>query len=82
MGLKTAQEYKESLRDGRVVYYEGEKVEDVTQHPRLSVCVDTMALDYELAEQPEGRELAVVYDEELGEVAAASGETVSRSHSG
>jgi 4-hydroxybutyryl-CoA dehydratase/vinylacetyl-CoA-Delta-isomerase len=67
MGLKTAQEYKESLRDGRVVYYKGEKVEDVTRHPELSVCVDTMALDYELAEQPENRELAVVYDEELGE---------------
>jgi len=67
MGLKTAQEYKESLRDGRVVYYQGEKVEDVTRHPELSACVDTMALDYELAERPESRELAVVYDEELGE---------------
>ena len=50
MGLKTAQEYKESLRDGRVVYYKGEKVEDVTRHPELSVCVDTMALDYELGD--------------------------------
>jgi len=67
MGLKTAQEYKESLRDGRVVYYKGERVEDVTRHPELSVCVDTMALDYELAERPESRELAVVYDRQLGE---------------
>ncbi len=67
MGLKTVEEYKESLRDGRVVYYKGERVEDVTTHPDLSVCVDTMALDYELAEHPDYRELAVVYDEALGE---------------
>jgi 4-hydroxybutyryl-CoA dehydratase/vinylacetyl-CoA-Delta-isomerase len=67
MGLKTVEEYKESLRDDRVVYYKGERVEDVTTHPELSVCVDTMALDYQLAEEPESRELAVVRDEELGE---------------
>ncbi len=67
MGLKTVQQYKESLRDGRAVYYKGERVADVTAHPDLSVCVDTMALDYEIAERPEYRELAVVYDEELGE---------------
>ncbi len=67
MGLKTVREYKDSLKDGRVVYYKGQRVEDVTTHPELSVCVDTMALDYELAERPEYRDLAVVYDEELGE---------------
>jgi 4-hydroxybutyryl-CoA dehydratase/vinylacetyl-CoA-Delta-isomerase len=67
MGLKTVEEYKESLRDDRVVYYKGERIEDVTTHPELSVCVDTMALDYQLAEEPESRDLAVVYDEELGE---------------
>ncbi|MEJ2488088.1 MAG: 4-hydroxyphenylacetate 3-hydroxylase N-terminal domain-containing protein [Anaerolineales bacterium] len=39
----------------------------MTTHPELSVCVDTMAIDYELAENPEYRDLAVVYDEELGE---------------
>jgi 4-hydroxybutyryl-CoA dehydratase / vinylacetyl-CoA-Delta-isomerase len=67
MGLKTAQEYKASLRDGRVVYYKGERVTDVTAHPDLGVCVDTMALDYEIAEMPEYRDLAVVHDPELGE---------------
>lgn len=67
MALKTAQQYKESLRDGRVVYYKGEKIPDVTVHPDLRVCVDTMALDYEIAEQPEYRDLAVVADKELGE---------------
>lgn len=67
MGLKTVQQYKESLKDGRVVYYKGELVADVTTHPDLAVAVDTMALDYQLADMPEYLELATVYDESLGE---------------
>ncbi|MFQ5435115.1 MAG: 4-hydroxyphenylacetate 3-hydroxylase N-terminal domain-containing protein, partial [Anaerolineae bacterium] len=67
MGLKTVQEYKESLKDGRIIYYKGQRVEDVTTHPDLSVCVNTMALDYELAEDPQYHDLATVFDEELGE---------------
>ncbi len=67
MGLKTVQQYKDSLKDGRVVYYKGELVADVTTHPDLSVAVDTMALDYHLAELPEFRDLATVDDEVLGE---------------
>ncbi len=67
MGLRTVEQYKASLRDGRNVYYKGEKIADVTAHPDLRVCVDTMALDYEMHEHPEYRDLAVVRDEELGE---------------
>ncbi len=67
MGLKTVQEYKESLKDGRRVFYKGERVADVTTHPELSVAVETMALDYHLAELPEYHDLATVYDEALGE---------------
>ncbi|TFF42797.1 4-hydroxyphenylacetate 3-hydroxylase family protein [Pseudomonas sp. RIT623] len=32
-GLQTSQEYLESLRDGREVWINGERVEDVTEHP-------------------------------------------------
>lgn len=67
MALKTVEEYKESLRDDRVVYYKGERIEDVTTHPDLSVAVETMALDYQLHEHPQYRDLAIVHDEELGE---------------
>jgi len=67
MALKTAEEYRDSLKDERVVYYKGERVPDVTAHPDLSVCVNTMAIDYEMAEDPAHRDLAVVYDEEIGE---------------
>jgi len=67
MALKTPEEFKESLRDGRVVYIDGEKVDDVTTHPKLKTAVDTAAFDYEMAEMPEFRDLAVVNDEKTGE---------------
>ena len=65
MGLKTVEQYKESLRDGREVYMYGERVKDVTIHPALKVCVETMAVDYECAELPQFKDLANVYDPEL-----------------
>jgi 4-hydroxybutyryl-CoA dehydratase/vinylacetyl-CoA-Delta-isomerase len=68
MALKTAEQYKESLKDGRLVYYKGEKIEDVTTHPDLGVCVNTMAIDYEMAEDPKYRDLAVVEDPEYGPI--------------
>ena len=67
MGLITAEQYKESLDDGRVVYYKGERVENVVTHPDLGVCVNVMAIDYEMAEAPQYRDLAVVQDPETGE---------------
>src|SRR5215831_10649202 len=58
--MRTAHEYRESLRDGRIVYYEGQRVRDVTEHATLRVAVDHAALDYEMAEDPRYRPLAVV----------------------
>ncbi|UCG09073.1 MAG: hypothetical protein JSV83_10650 [Desulfobacterales bacterium] len=66
MGLISAEQYKESLNDGRVVYYKGEKIENVATHPDLGVCADLMAIDYEMAENPEFRDLAVIKDPESG----------------
>jgi 4-hydroxybutyryl-CoA dehydratase / vinylacetyl-CoA-Delta-isomerase len=60
--LRSPAQYRESLRDGRRVYYRGERVEDVTTHPVLRHAVDHAALDYELAESGEHRELAVAPD--------------------
>ena len=58
--MRTVDEYRASLRDGRVVYYEGQRVRDVTAHPALRVAVDHAALDYEMAADPRHRSLAVV----------------------
>ncbi len=67
MGLKTFEQHRESLRDGREVYFEGERVADVTTHPVLSAGMAFAAIDYRLAEDPEHRELAVCIDPETGE---------------
>ena len=67
MGLMSVKEYKESLRDDRVVYLMGKRVNDVTTDPMLKVGVDTGAIDYLMAEMPEFRDLATVTLED-GEV--------------
>lgn len=48
MGIKSPQEYIESLKDGRVVYCNGKRIEDVTEDPVLRVCRDWVAMDYVL----------------------------------
>ncbi len=69
MGLRTPEEYRESLRDGRRVMFRGEWVEDVTRHPVLGHAVDHAAIDYAIAEDPRYRDLCT---------AEQDGEAVSR----
>src|ERR1700747_3751324 len=59
MGLRTAEQYKNSLRDGRAVYFRGEKVADVTTHPVIGIAVEHAALDYRMADDPKYREISV-----------------------
>ncbi len=47
MALKTPQEYIDSLRDGRVTYWDGERIDDITTHPRFQVPIALTARDYE-----------------------------------
>ncbi len=69
MGIRTAQEYRQSLRDGRNVYFSGEKIEDITQHRILGITVDTVAAGYELStsDDPEIRSKMVAQHPETGE---------------
>lgn len=54
MGIRTGAEYRESLRDGRVVYADGERIRDVTQYPPFAGVIDTLASLYDLQhEHPE-----------------------------
>ncbi len=48
MALRDAKQYIESLRDGRVIYIHGKRVEDVTGHPILRRAIEHAAIDYEL----------------------------------
>src|ERR1700676_92313 len=58
MGLRTAAGFLEGLRDGREVYYRGERVPVVTEHPELGVAARDAAIDFQLAEDAKARELA------------------------
>lgn len=60
MGLMTPEQYKDSLRDGRTVYYRGEKVNDVTEHPVIGVAVEHAAIDYRMGHDSAERKLAVI----------------------
>ncbi|MYD88054.1 MAG: hypothetical protein F4Y14_18915, partial [Acidobacteria bacterium] len=60
MPLLTAEDYKNSLRDGRTVYYRGRRVEDVTTHPVIGRAGDHAAIDYRMAHDASDRPLAVV----------------------
>jgi aromatic ring hydroxylase len=57
--LRTAAEYRESLRDGRRVFYRGEAVDDVTTHPVFSLAVEHAAIDFEMAHDTRYRDVAV-----------------------
>lgn len=47
MALKTPEQYRESLRDGRVNFMHGERIDDVTTHPDFKVPVETASQDYD-----------------------------------
>lgn len=46
--IRTGDEYRESIRDGRVVSINGERVKDVTVHPAFKPVIDIRALIYDL----------------------------------
>ena len=60
MPLRSPDQYFASLRDGRRVYYRGARVPDVTEHPVIGLATRHAAVDYEMAEDPAHRDLAVV----------------------
>ena len=47
MALKTPEQYVESLADGRVTYWDGERIADITKHPRFKTPIALTAKDYE-----------------------------------
>ena len=46
--LRTGEEYRESLRDGRAVWIDGERVADVPSHPAFAPIVDARARIYDM----------------------------------
>ncbi|MFT5258820.1 MAG: 4-hydroxyphenylacetate 3-monooxygenase [Saprospiraceae bacterium] len=60
--LRTGDQYRESIRDGRDVWMDGQKVDDVTTHPAFKPIVDVRARIYDMAHE-EGTREAMTFEE-------------------
>ncbi|MEZ4529400.1 MAG: 4-hydroxyphenylacetate 3-hydroxylase family protein [Thermomicrobiales bacterium] len=65
--IRTGEEYRESLRDGREVYMNGEKIADVTEHPVFKPIVDIRARIYDLAHEAQTQDVMSYVDPRTGE---------------
>ena len=65
--IRTGEQYRESIRDGREVWIDGERVDDVTTHPAFKPIVDVRARIYDLAHEDATRGRMSYVDEETGE---------------
>ncbi len=65
--IRTGDEYRESIRDGREIWIDGERVEDVTTHPAFKPIVDVRARIYDMAHEPGTSDVMSYVDEETGE---------------
>lgn len=68
--IRTGDQYRESIRDGRDVWMNGEKVTDVTTHPAFKPLVDIRARIYDMAHDPATRDSMTYEDASTGEVNA------------
>ncbi|MCS7234936.1 MAG: 4-hydroxyphenylacetate 3-hydroxylase N-terminal domain-containing protein [Armatimonadota bacterium] len=66
--MRSPEEYLNSLRDGRRVYYRGRRVDDVTSHPHLKKGAGVCALDFRLAHERRDDPTFVVQDPQTGQV--------------
>src|SRR5436309_14815247 len=65
--IKTGEDHLRSLRDGRAVYIDGERVADVTTHPAFRNAVKTAAALYDLQARPENLERLTFAPEPAGD---------------
>ena len=69
--VRTGAEYLESLRDGRAVFYKGELIEDVTEHPATAGGTRTIAKLYDAQHAPESRDILTYLRDDGARVTAA-----------
>ena len=68
--IRTGDEYRESLRDGREVWIDGESVPDVPAHPMFRPLVDVRARIYDMQHDPATSGTMTWRDEASGEPCA------------
>ncbi len=66
--MRSAEEYLASVRDGRRVYYRGERVGDVTSHPHLRKGAGVCAADFQLTHEHAHDPTFTVRDPQTGQV--------------
>src|SRR6202049_3781380 len=69
--IRTGAQYQDSIRDGRQVWINGERVKDVTAHPMFRPLVDVRARIYDMQHDPRFAD-ALSYCSEGGEVCAVA----------
>ena len=50
--IRTGQQYRDSIRDGRQVWINGERVKDVSVHPMFRPLVDVRTRIYDMQHDP------------------------------
>src|SRR5918994_4045807 len=65
--IRTSDEYRESIRDGREVWVNGQRVADVTTHPMFKPLVDIRARIYDMAHHVDTRDVMTTVDPVSGE---------------
>lgn len=68
--IRTADEYRASLRDGRQIWINGEKVDDVTTHPAFKPIVDVRARIYDMAHEEKFQSIMTCVDDDTKELNA------------
>jgi 4-hydroxybutyryl-CoA dehydratase/vinylacetyl-CoA-Delta-isomerase len=59
MAIRTAKQFIDSIKDDRVVYFQGERIKDTSTHPAFQRLMKEMALDYLITEDPKYNELFI-----------------------
>jgi aromatic ring hydroxylase len=72
LGAMTGRRYVESLKDGREVWIDGRRVDDVTAHPAFKPMIGALARVYDLQNSPDYRDAMTFLDPESGVRASIS----------
>ena len=65
--IRTGEQYRDSIRDGRQVWINGERVNDVTTHPMFKPIVDIRARIYDMAHEKATQDVMSYMDTQTGE---------------
>src|SRR5580698_6828855 len=74
--IRTGQQYRDSIRDGRQVWVNGERVRDVSTHPMFKPLVDVRARIHDMAHEAEHAPVMAYRDAAGGIVTRVGDETV------